>query len=400
MKSLSLKLQQIEESQTLAFTARARQMREQGIQVVSLTAGEPDFPTPPHVKMAAVQAIEENFTHYTASEGIPELRKAIQAKFKRDNGLTFEMSEILVSCGAKHSIFNALQAICNRGDEVVIPAPYWVSYPEMVKLVDAKPVIVTGTAENKYKITARQLRQAVNDRTKALLLNSPSNPTGAVYSQGELEELAGVVEQTGIYVIADEIYEKILYDGASHFSIGNIREIADQVITVNGMSKAYAMTGWRLGYLGARRQIVEGAAKVQSQTTSNATSIAQRAGVAALAGPQADVVGMVAEFKRRRDFVLSELSTVQGLRIVAPRGAFYLFPDVSQFVGKRINGQIIRNDMDLCFYFLNEQHVALVPGGAFGGPNHLRMSYACSMRELQEAVDRLKDGFKKLQEAY
>lgn len=400
MKSLSLKIQQIEESQTLAFTALARQLRDGGADVVSLTAGEPDFPTPAHIKMAAIRAIDENFTHYTANQGIPELINAIREKFKRDNALSFDASQILVSCGAKHSVYNALQAICNKGDEVVIAAPYWVSYPAITRLVDAKPVIVEATHEQEFKITAKQLRNAINAKTKAFIFNSPNNPTGAVYSQGEIEELADIVKETGVYVISDEIYEKVIYDKQKHFSIGSIKEVRDQVITINGLSKAYAMTGWRIGYLGGTKEIVQAAAKVQGQVTSNATSISQRAAVDALNGPKDDLAAMVHEFQRRRDFALGELNKIDGLELSQPKGAFYLFPCVKNFVGKKVNGKLVRDDMDLCHFFLNEEHLALVPGGAFGAKNYVRMSYACSMKELEKALKRLKSGFKKLSEGW
>jgi aspartate aminotransferase len=400
VKSRSLKVQQLEESQTIALTSLARRMKQDGLDVVSLTAGEPDFPTPPHVKMAAIQAIEENFTHYTALEGIPELLKAIVQKFEHDNALHFTTSQILVSSGAKHSIYNAMQAICNPGDEVVIAAPYWVSYPEMVKLVDAKPVIINATHESRFKITARQLRQTINAKTKAFIFNSPSNPTGAVYSQGEIEELADVIEETGIYVISDEIYEKIIYDGARHFSIGSIKQVAEQVITVNGVSKAYAMTGWRIGYLGAIKEITQAAAKIQSQMTSNATSIAQRAAVVALTAPSGDVEMMVKEFHRRRDFVVDHLSKIPGIEVEKPQGAFLLFPSIEAYIGKRVNGSVIRNDVDVCHYLLEQEHLVLVPGSAFGAKNYVRLSYACSMKELEKAVERMERGFKKLAEAY
>jgi len=396
VKSLSVKIQQIEESQTLAFTNLARQMKAAGQDVVSLTAGEPDFPTPPHIKMSAIRAIEEDFSHYTANEGIPELLKAIARKFERDNNLHFETSQILVSCGAKHSVFNALQAICNPGDEVVVPAPYWVSYPEMVKLVGARPVSVEALHEHRFKITAQQLRKAVNAKTKALLFNSPSNPTGAVYTQGEIEELAEVVFDSGIFVISDEIYEKVIYDGAKHFSIGSVKSIHDQVITVNGLSKAYAMTGWRIGYLGAAKEVTQAAAKVQSQVTSNATSISQRAAVDALNGPSEEVERMVSEFKRRRDYIYQELSRIPDLELSEPKGAFYLFPCVKNFAGRRVKGKIMRDDMDICYHFLNEEQLVMVPGTPFGAKNYLRLSYACSMKELEKAVRRLKSGFAKL----
>lgn len=400
MKSLSLKIQQLEESQTLAFTARARSMREAGMDVVSLTAGEPDFPTPPHVKMAAIQAIDENFSHYTAVEGIAPLVDAIRKKFEKDNGLKYEPSQILVSCGAKHSIYNAVQAVCNPGDEVVIAAPYWVSYPSIVRLADARPVIVHAAHEENFKLTAVQLRKAINAKTKLFIFNSPNNPTGVVYTQGEIEELADVIEETGIYVISDEIYEKVLYDGVKHFSIGSIKEIRDQVITVNGMSKAFAMTGWRIGYLGAAERITQAAVKVQGQVTSNATSISQRAALAALLGPMNDVHEMTAEFQRRRDFVVQQLGKIQGLEFVVPKGAFYLFPSVKNFIGKRVEGKLIRDDMELCHFFLEQEELALVPGGAFGGKNYVRLSYASSMKELEKAVKRLQSGFKKLAEGY
>ena len=400
MKSLSLKIQQLEESQTLAFTAHARAMREAGIDVVSLTAGEPDFPTPPHVKMAAIQAIDENFSHYTAVEGIAPLVDAIRKKFEKDNGLKYEPSQILVSCGAKHSIYNAVQAVCNPGDEVVIAAPYWVSYPSIVRLADARPVIVNAMHEDNFKLTAAQLRKAINVKTKLFIFNSPNNPTGVVYTQGEIEELAEVIEETGIYVISDEIYEKVLYDGAKHFSIGSIKEIRDQVITVNGMSKAFAMTGWRIGYLGAPERIAQAAVKVQGQVTSNATSISQRAALAALLGPMNDVHEMTAEFQRRRDFVVQQLGKIQGLEFVVPKGAFYLFPSVKNFIGKRVEGKLIKDDMELCHFFLEQEQLALVPGGAFGGKNYVRLSYASSMKELEKAVKRLQSGFKKLAEGY
>jgi len=400
VKSLSLKVRQLEESATLAFTQLARRMQQEGTDVANLTAGEPDFATPPHVKMAAVRAIEENFTHYTANQGIPELISSIIEKFERDNGLRFERPQILVSCGAKHSIYNVLQAICNPGDEVVIPAPYWVTYPEIVKLVDAKPVIVQTAGADQFKISTAQLRKAINAKTKAFIFNSPGNPTGSVYSQGEIEELADVVKDSGVFVIADEIYEKVVYDGVRHFSMGSINQIKDQVITVNGVSKAYAMTGWRIGYLGASTQVAEAAAKVQSQVTSNATSISQRAAATALSAPSDDVHKMVEEFCRRRDFAMKEISRIPGVELQEPKGAFYLFPSLKSFIGKRMNGALIKDDMDLANFFLKEQHVAVVPGSGFGAKNHMRISYACSMRELENGLNRIKEGCRKLGEAF
>ena len=396
MKSQSIKVQQIEKSRTAVLTGLANQMRREGVDVIAFTAGEPDFPTPPHVKLAAIKAIEENFTHYTLLEGIPELKDAIVQKFKHDNNLHYEPSQILVSCGAKQSIYNALEVLCNPGDEVIIPAPYWVTLPSMIKLVGATPRFVDTTSETRFKITSKQLRKVINARTKVFLFSSPANPTGTVYSQGEIEELAEVIRQTGIYVIADEIYEKIIFDGAKHFSIGSIKQIKDQVITVNGVSKAYAMTGWRIGYLGAAEEITRACAKVQGQITSNANSIAQRAAVAALTGSQDDVEAMRKEFEKRRDFVVEQLSKVSDLEYGKPQGAIYFFPSVKSCVGKRVNGKLMKDDEDICRFLLEEEHLVVVPGSPFGGKNHFRMSFACSMKELEEGMKRLRSGFKKL----
>jgi len=400
VKSQSLKVQQIEKSRTAVLTGLANQMQREGVDVIALTAGEPDFPTPTRVKQAAIKAIEENFTHYTLLEGISELKDAIVQKFKHDNNLHFQPPQILVSCGAKQSLYNTLEVLCNPGDEVIIPAPYWVTLPSMIKLVGATPRIADTTPETKYKITAKQLRKAINARTKVFLFNSPANPTGTVYSQGEIEELAEVIRQTGIYVIADEIYEKIIFDGAKHFSIGSIKQIKDQVITVNGVSKAYAMTGWRIGYLGATEEITRACAKVQGQITSNANSIAQRAAVAALTGFQDDVETMRKEFEERRDFVVEQLAKVSGIEFTKPQGAIYFFPSVKSFVGKRVDGKLMKDDEDICRFLLEEEHLVVVPGSPFGGKNHFRMSFACSMKELEEGMKRLRSGLKKLAEGY
>jgi aspartate aminotransferase len=393
---LSKKVTSVEKSKTLVLSAIARQMQAEGIDVVSLAAGEPDFPTPMHVKEAAIRAIEENFTKYTSNEGIPELRKAIAEKFRRDNNLHFEPSQILVSCGAKHAIYNALQAICNRGDEVIVIAPYWVSYPEMVKLADGVPKVLTATDTRNGKISPQQLSRAITRRTKALLFNSPSNPSGVVYSREEIEGIAEVVKRKGIYVISDEIYEKVIYGDVKHVSIGSIEEIQDQVITVNGVSKAYSMTGWRIGYLGAREEITAAAAKIQSQVTSNATSISQRAALAALTGSDEPIKAMVEEFKRRRDFFCRELQSIEGFDCPIPEGAFYVFPNIKKLLGISYNGRKIANSDDLSEYFLQEAHVATVPGTAFGSKEHIRLSYACSMKDLATAARRLREGVERL----
>jgi len=396
MTSLSVKIGSVEESQTLALTKQAAQLRARGIDVVSLTAGEPDFNTPEHVKEAAIRAIGENFTHYTANPGIPDLITAIIEKFATKNGLVFSPSQILVSCGAKHSIFNALLAICNPGDEVIIPAPYWVSYPEMAKIADGVPVVVPTTRETGFKLTPEALGKAVTPRSKVLIINTPSNPTGSVYSRGELEALAPLIESSGLYVISDEIYEDILYDGLTHQSVAGIGGLADRVVTVSGVSKAYAMTGWRIGYMGGPGEVISAAAKVQSQSTSNANSIAQKAALAALTGPDDDVRRMVAEFRKRRDLFTAALREIPGMVLDPPGGAFYLFPDVSAYTGARAGDTVITGDMNLSSYLLERAKVAVVPGTPFGSPGHIRFSYACSVADITEAASRLTSAFAEL----
>jgi aspartate aminotransferase len=396
VKSLSKKVAQAEASQTLALTALAKKMKAEGIDVVSLTAGEPDFPTPQHIKNAAVKAIEDNFTKYTINAGIPELRKAIVEKLKRDNNIEIDVSQILVSNGAKHSVFNTLQAICNKGDEVIIPAPYWVSYPEMVKLVDAVPAIIKTTEKTDFKISAAQLKKAITKKTKALILCSPSNPTGSVYSQEELKSLAEVIKKSGIFVIADEIYEKVIYDGTKHFSLASIPDIKDQIITINGVSKAYSMTGWRIGFLAAAKEIVDATDKVQSQVTSAPNSIAQKAAFAAFAGSDDEVKKMTAEFQKRRDFIYNAITSIPGITSSFPKGAFYLFPNVSAFYGKSYNGVKVKDSDDMAQFLIKEAQVVTVPGSGFGAKNNIRLSYACSLEDLQKASSRMKDALAKL----
>lgn len=399
MKSLSARIPRVEESLPVPLIKRAQEMRSAGIDVVNLTVGDPDFPTPPHIKVAAIQAIDEDFTHYTPVEGIPALIDAIIEKFNRDNNLHFDRAQVLVSTGSKQSLYNTLLALCNPEDEVIIPAPHWVRYVPMVKLAGARPVVVATSADDGFKMSAKQLRKTINARTKALMFNSPCNPTGAVYSQGEIEELADVVRETGIYVISDEIYEKIVFDTAKHFSMGSIKQIRDQVITVNGVSKAFAMTGWRIGYLGGPEEIVRAAAKVQKQTTSGANSIAQRAVVAALSGPQGEVEAMRAELQRRRDFVDEEFSKIPGLEFVKPQGAIYCFPSVGAFIGKRVSGTLMRSCEDVCRFLLEEEHVAILPGTLLGDKDRARITFAVAWKDLQKGMERLKSGFKKLAEA-
>lgn len=397
MKPISRKIATLEESQTQRLASQARKLKAEGIDVVSLTAGEPDFPTPQVIKDAGIRAINENFTKYTANAGIPELLKAITEKFRRENRIDYKTSEIIVSCGAKHSVFNALRALCDRGDEVIVPAPYWVSYPEMVKLVDATPVILKSSQANQFKITPAQLAKAVTKKTKALILCSPSNPTGSVYSREEIERLAAIVKKAGIYVISDEIYERIIYDGMSHFSMASIPGLRDQVVTVNGVSKVFSMTGWRLGYMGAREDIVKAADKIQSQTTSNASSISQKAALAALTGNlESEVRHMVDEFDRRRKFLVEAMKTIPKLEFIYPQGSFTLFLNVGPFLQKGRNDTRPKTSDALCEYFLTGHNLAMVPGTGFGAPSWIRLSYACSMQELQKGVERLQAGFSRL----
>ncbi len=397
MLTISRKISRLSESQTMALAAKAGRMKADGIDVVSLTAGEPDFPTPHLIKEAGIKAIQANFTKYTANQGIVELRQAIAAKLRYDNRIPVDASQVLVSSGAKHSIYNALLSVCDRGDEIIIPAPYWVSYPEMAKLVDAVPVIVNTSSANQFKITPAQLKKAITKKTKVFILCSPSNPTGAVYTQSEIEALAAVVKKSGIFVLSDEIYEKVIYDGLEHFSIGSIDDVRDQVITINGHSKVFSMTGWRIGYMAARQDIVQAAEKIQSQTTSNASSISQKAALAALTNDlSAEVKTMVAEFDRRRKFLISELDKVPHLTYIYPKGSFTLFVNVKPFLKSRINGKVIGTSDALCDYFLNDHNVAMVPGTGFGAPEWIRLSYACSMDDLQKAVRRLQNGFAEL----
>jgi len=397
MKPLSRKALSIEPSQTLALFARAKKMKAEGHDVVSFTAGEPDFPTPTVVKEAGIRAINENFTKYTTNRGIPELLKAIAEKFRIDNQIDTDPSRILVSTGAKHSVYNALQSLCNKGDEIIIPTPYWVSYPEMVQMVDGVPKFVRTTLKNQFKMTPGEFTKTVTRKTKALILNSPCNPTGAVYSRQELEAIADLVRKTGIYWISDEIYEKVIFDSQQHFSPGSIPAIKDQVITVNGVSKAYSMTGWRIGFMTGNERIIAVADTFQGQVTSNANSIAQRAALAALTNNLHEVIqGMVSEFDRRRRFLVDSMNSIPGIRMVNPLGAFYLFFEVKAYLGKKVEGTMLKTSDDLCEYLLNRHMVAMVPGTGFGEKNWVRLSYACSMAELEKGVARIKTGLSEI----
>lgn len=389
MASLSKKVDKIEESQTIAITSLAKKLRAEGKNIISLSAGEPDFPTPENVKLAAIKAIQENFTKYTQNEGIPELREEIASKFRVDNGLDVKASNILVSSGGKHSLFNALQAICNPGDEVIVVAPYWVSFPEMVKLADGVPVILHTKEEKGFALDADDVEPFLTTRTKAIIINTPSNPTGTVISEDALRRIAKLAKERDFYIISDEIYEKIIYDDNRHFSVGSIAEVRDRVITASGVSKAYSMTGWRIGFIAANEDIISRAAKIQSQVTSNASSISQAAALEAIRGPQTDVEKMRLAFQKRRDLLLEKLSRIPGFSVTKPGGAFYFFPSIRGLFGKRYNGQTLQNSIDVVQFILAEAQVALVPGTAFGSDGHIRISYAYSEKELTEAADRI-----------
>ena len=384
-------------SATLAMSARATELRREGRPVVSLSAGEPDFDTPKPISNAGVEAIRSGFTHYTENSGMMELRQAICAKLESENGLDYALGQILCSNGAKQSIALATHVLCGPGDEVLIPAPYWVSYPEMTRFAGAEPKVVSTTVESGYRLSPEQLDDALTEQTRLIILCSPSNPTGSVYSPDELAALAEVVRQyDDLFVISDEIYEYVLYD-AEHVSFASLPRMKERTVTVNGFSKGYAMTGWRLGYLAAPEPITKAAAKVQGQLTSAPSSISQKAGVAAIEMDMQPVERMVRAFRERRDFVLERLRSIDGVRCPTPEGAFYVFPEISTFFGMQApDERLIENSNDLCFYLLEEHDVALVPGAAFGAPNGLRISYAASMDDLETAMDRIEAGLAEL----
>ena len=390
MTMFNSRVASMQPSATLAMSAKAKQLARAGHPVIALSAGEPDFGTPAPIAEAGIAAIRAGFTRYTQNTGMPELREAICSKLQRDNGLEYAPSQVLCSNGAKQSVALAIVALCADGDEVLIPAPYWVSYPEMSRFAGAVPVAMPTSVDTGYRITADMLEAAITDRTRVLVHCSPSNPTGSVYPREEIEALAEVLRRhPRVVVVSDEIYEYVIYD-AEHVPIASIAGMQDRVVTVNGFSKCFAMTGWRLGYMAGPEAIVKQAAKVQGQFTSAPSSITQKAGIAALAMDAAPVQAMVAAFRERRDYVLARLSVMDGVVCPKPEGAFYVFPQVSSFYGRRTpGGRQINDSQDLCFYLLEEHYVALVPGQAFGGPGGIRLSYAASMADLEEAIGRV-----------
>lgn len=387
---LSQRAMAIKPSPTLAIDAKAKALKAQGVDVIGFGVGEPDFDTPQNIKEAGISAIEKGFTKYCPVGGTDDLKDAIIEKLKKDNGLSYERGEIIVSCGAKHSLYNIAMTVLEKGDEVIIPAPYWVSYPDIVSLADATPVIVNTSEENGFKMTAEEFRKAITPRTKAVVINSPSNPTGSSYSRKELEKIAEVAVEKKILIISDDIYEKLVYDGFEFVSIASLgKEVRDITIVVNGVSKAYAMTGWRIGYAAGAKEIITAMTNIQSQSTSNPTSIAMKASTEALAGPQDAVDSMVKEFDKRRVYMVERLNKIKGITCLRPNGAFYAFPNITGLLGRSFNGKILKTSSDVAAFLLDEVKVALVPGSAFGAEGYLRLSYATSQEKIKEGIDRI-----------
>lgn len=382
---------------TLAISTLAQEMKARGEDIIGFGAGEPDFPTPDNIKQAAIRGIQENDTHYTPVGGTPALKKAIVDKFQTDNKLRYEASQIVVSCGAKHSFYNLAQVLWQAGDEIIIPAPYWVSYPDMVLLAGATPVIVGTSEKAEFKITPDQLAEAVTPNTRAVVLNSPSNPTGSAYTRAELEALAECALRHRLLIISDEIYEKIVFDSFQHVSIASLsEEVKKSCVVINGVSKAYAMTGWRIGYLAAEPEIAKAVGKLQGQSTSNPTSISQAATVEALTGPQDAVARMAKEFEQRRNITLNHLKNIPGVTCYSPVGAFYSFPDFSSYYGKSFEETPINGSLELGQYLLQEAKVALVPGVAFGADANARLSFATSEKNIETGLTRIAEGLSQL----
>lgn len=395
---LTQRVQKIKPSPTLAITAKAKALKAEGVDVVGFGAGEPDFDTPDNIKQAAIVAINEGFTKYTPVGGINELKDAIINKLKKDNGLTYTRAEIVTSCGGKHSLYNIAQALFEEGDEVLIPAPYWVSYPDQILLNDAKPVILPTTDKTGFKVLPDQLEKAITPKTKAFILNSPSNPTGAAYAKSDLEGLAKVLVKHGIICITDEIYEKIIYDGFEQISIASLSdEMKNLTIVVNGASKVYSMTGWRMGFAAGPKAVIAAMSKVQGQVTSNINSMTQKACIEAYNGSQDAVPKMVAAFKERREVIVNKLNNINGITCFNPQGAFYVFPNIQALFGKKTpQGKAIGCSSDFASYLLEEYKVAVVPGEGFGADGYMRLSYATSMENIKKGLDRIEEAVKKL----
>ncbi|MCG6551279.1 MAG: pyridoxal phosphate-dependent aminotransferase [Candidatus Magnetominusculus sp. LBB02] len=394
---ISERAKKVKPSATLSIDTKAKEMKAAGINVISFAVGEPDFDTPDNIKAAAIKAINDGFTKYTPVGGIPELKNAIAGKLKKDNALDYKPNEILVSVGAKHSLYNAAQALYSEGDEVIIPAPYWVSYPDQTLLNDAVPVIVETKEEDSFVLAPEQLAKAVTKKTKAIVLNYPSNPTGFTYDKKALEAIAEIAVKNNIYVISDEIYEMLLYDGRKHISIASIDpEIKKLTIVINGFSKSHAMTGWRIGYAAGDAAVIKAMENIQSQSTSNPASISQKAALEAATGPQDFIAVMVREFDKRRKYLVEELNKIEGVSCRMPQGAFYAFANIKEYMGKKSAKMTVKDSSDMALYLLEEAAVALVPGSAFGAEGYIRMSYATSMAKITEGLNRIKTALAKL----
>lgn len=394
---LSNKAMKINPSITLEITAKAKELKELGVDVVSFGAGEPDFNTPENIIEAAIKAMKDGKTKYTPTSGILELRKAICNKLKKDNKLNYDIDQIVVSTGAKQSLANTFLAILNEGDEVIIPTPYWVSYPELVKLSGGIPVFISNKKENDYKYSLKELREAITGKTKAILVNSPNNPTGSIYTKEELTQIAELAKEYNLIIISDEIYEKLIYDNEKHISIASISEDAyKRTIVINGLSKAYAMTGWRIGYSASSKEIAKLINSIQSHVTSNINSISQYAAIEALSGPQDSIKVMIKEFEKRRNYMIDRIGKIDGLSIIRPKGAFYIMVCIENYYGKEINGKVINSSLDFSKSLLDEEKVAVIPGIAFGLDNYIRLSYATSMEIIEEGLNRLEKYLKKL----
>ncbi|MFQ5355786.1 MAG: pyridoxal phosphate-dependent aminotransferase [Mariprofundaceae bacterium] len=392
MINLSRRVQQVKPSATLAITAKAAELRARGRDIISLSVGEPEFETPRHVRAAAIEAIHSGFTRYTAVAGIPELRAAIAEKLNRENDLSYTPEEVAVSSGGKQGIYNLMQAVLNPDDEVIIPTPYWVSYPDMALLAEAKPVLIEAKEATGLKITPEQLAAAITPKTRMLVMNSPSNPTGMVYSKGELRALGKILmEYSRITILSDEMYEKIVFDGLDYCSFATANpDLKGRTITLGGVSKAYCMTGWRIGYAAGPTHLIKAMGKIQSQSTSNPGSISQKAALAAIIGPQDDLEHMVKTYQRRREWLLQRLNSIPGMRCLKPEGAFYLFPNVQNWLGSKTpSGDTLNDDVDVCAWLLEETGIAIVPGTAFGAPGYVRFSYAVSQSTLEDACERI-----------
>lgn len=394
---LSARANRIQPSATLAITAKEKALKAQGIDVVGFGAGEPDFDSPDYVKEAAVEAIKKGYTKYTPVGGIDQLKDAIIERMKQDYGFGYEKAELVVSCGAKHTLFNLTQAIIETGDEVIIPAPYWVSYPEQVTFAEGTPVILETREEDGFRIDPDELKKLITPKTRALVLNYPSNPTGVTYSEAELRAIVDVAMAAGITIISDEIYDKIIYDGAKHTPVASLGEdVKKATILVNGASKTYSMTGWRIGFAAGDKDVIKAMANIQGQSTSNPTSIAQWAAVSAYASPQDLITQRTAEFEKRKDYIVDRLNSIPGIKCVSPRGAFYAFPNVSACYGKSFNGKAIGSSLDFTGFLLDEAKVAVVPGDSFGADSNVRISFATSMENIVKGMDRIEEAVAKL----